>query len=147
MANRLLSLNLNDKVVLDMGTGTGVLAIIAEKLGAKYVYAPDIDEWAYRNAIDNAKLNSSNKVEWAHGGVELLTNQSFDLIIANINKNILTAQFKAYEKVANKNCRLLISGFFNTDVNDLVEETEKYGFIFEKTYSKDEWALIEFIKK
>jgi ribosomal protein L11 methyltransferase len=146
MAQRLLSLNLVDKSVLDMGTGTGVLAILAEKLGAKYIYAPDIDQWAYENALDNCRLNDGEKIKFALGGAELLLNQSFDILIANINKNILIQQFISYSKVAIKGATLLVSGFFVTDIEALTEEANKAGFIFENKYSKDEWALVEFRK-
>lgn len=146
MSRRLLSLEINGKQVLDMGTGTGVLAILAEKMGASHVFAPDIDEWAYKNAIDNCKLNNSHAVELGLGGVELLDGRKFDILIANINKNILTQQFKNYEVVANKGAILLISGFFTTDIDDLVGIAEKSGFIFENKYNKDEWALVEFRK-
>ena len=147
ISKRLLSLDMQDKDVLDMGTGTGVLAIIAEKLGAKSIFAPDIDEWAYHNAIDNCKLNDSSKVELALGGAELLNHQKFDVLIANINKNVLIQQFKVYGEVAKKNAILLISGFFTTDIDALILEAEKVGFIFENKFRKDEWALIELRKK
>ena len=146
MSQRLLSMSLKNKNVLDMGTGTGVLAILAEKLGAKFIFAPDIDEWAYQNAIDNCKLNNCLKIEWKLGGAELLVNHKFDVLIANINKNILVQQFSAYATVANEGATLLISGFFSTDIDELIAEAKKSGFIFENSYSKDEWALIEFIK-
>lgn len=146
MSKRLLSLEMNEKSVLDMGTGTGVLAILAEKLGARHVFAPDIDEWAYKNAIDNCKLNNSHCIELGYGGVELLEDRKFDVLIANINKNILTQQFNNYKISANKGATLLISGFFTTDINELIITAEKSGFIFENKYNKDEWALVEFRK-
>lgn len=146
MSQRLLQLNLEAKQILDMGTGTGVLAILAEKLGAANVFAPDIDEWAYKNAIDNCKLNDCKNIKWALGGAELLEEQKFDILIANINKNILFQQFSAYAKASNPEARLLISGFFSTDIDSLISEAKKSGFIFENKYCKDEWALIEFIK-
>ncbi len=146
MAKKLLTIDFHDKNVLDIGTGTGVLAIIAEKLGAKHVFAPDIDKWAYENAIDNCKLNECNKIELHLGGEESLNTQKFDILIANINKNILVKQFKSYSKVAINNAILLISGFFSTDIDALIVEARKAGFIFENKYTKDEWALLEFRK-
>jgi len=146
MSERLLSLQVSGKLVLDMGTGTGVLAILAEKLGASSVFAPDIEEWAYNNALDNCKLNNCKNVQIAHGGAELLANKKFDILIANINKNILIQQFNSYAEVANKGAILLLSGFFNTDIDEIKLEAEKYGFIFENSYCKDEWALMELIK-
>lgn len=146
-SKRLLSLNLKDKTVLDMGTGTGVLAILSEKLGAKSVFAPDIDIWSFNNAKENLTLNNCSKIEVELGGKETILNKKFDVLIANINKNILIDQFESLSNSSNSKSTLLISGFFSTDVDDLKLEAEKFGFIFEEVYSKDEWALVEFIKK
>ena len=146
-AQQLLNLELKNKSVLDMGTGTGVLAILAEKLGAKTVFAPDIDEWSYNNAKENCKLNDCKNVKVALGSNDLLEGWKFDVLIANINKNILIEQFKSYSDAANEDSKLFISGFFKTDVDDLVAAALNYGFIFEKEYNKDEWALVEFKKK
>ncbi len=145
-SKRLLSLDMKGKTVLDMGTGTGILAILAEKLGADKVFAPDIDEWSYHNAIENCDLNNCSKIEVALGTDQLIKNKRFDIIIANINKNILIQQFGSYSEAIHEGGTLLISGFFKTDVSELVEVASKYGFIFEKDYQKDEWALVEFVK-
>lgn len=146
-SRKMFNLDLKGKRLLDMGTGTGVLAIVAEKLGADYVFAPDIDKWSYNNALENVKLNACSKIEVALGGDELLTENQFDIIIANINKNILIAHFPVYAKAIKSGGTMLNSGFFTTDKNDLIEEAEKYGFVFESIESKDEWALLEFKKK
>lgn len=146
-SRKMFNLNIEGKRLLDMGTGTGVLAIVAEKLGASHVYAPDIDQWSYNNAIENVALNDCSKIEVALGGDELLGENDFDIIIANINKNILIAHFPVYAKAINSGGTMLNSGFFTTDKDDLIEEAEKHGFIFESIESKDEWALLEFKKK
>ena len=146
-AQNLLNMDLRGKEVLDMGTGTGVLAILAEKLGANSIFAPDIDEWSYNNALENCKLNNCSRVEVALGTDQLLDGKTFDVLIANINKNILLEQFQSYSNAAVSGAKLLISGFFTTDVRELTDAAEKYGFIFEKEYSKDEWALVALIKK
>jgi len=146
-SKKLFNLNVKGKRILDMGTGTGVLAIIAEKLGAEYVFAPDIDEWSYNNANENVELNQCSKIEVALGGDELLEGKQFDIIIANINKNILIQHYSRYSKALVSGGIMLNSGFFTTDKADLVEEAKKHGFIFESIESKDEWAMLEFIKK
>lgn len=146
-SKKLFNLDVKGKRILDMGTGTGVLAIIAEKLGADYVFAPDIDEWSFNNANENSALNDCSKVEVALGGDELLEGKEFDIIIANINKNILIKHFPVYAKALVSGGTMLNSGFFTTDKKDLVEEAEESGFIFESIESKDEWAMLEFIKK
>ena len=144
ISKRLFELELNDKVVLDMGTGTGVLAILAEKLGAAEVFAPDIDLWAYRNALENVETNMCKHIEVVQGDDKLIKNKSFDLIIANINKNVLIQHFSAYAKCLKAGGKMLISGFFSTDSVDIIEKAKKHGFIFEYTFIKDEWAMIEF---
>lgn len=146
-SKRMFDLDLKDMRLLDMGTGTGVLAVIAEKLGSDYIFAPDIDEWSYRNAIENVKLNNCSKIDVALGGNELLEGKEFDIIIANINKNILIEHFESYSKAIKSGGIMLNSGFFTTDKEDLIEEAEKHGFVFESIESKDEWALLQFKKK
>jgi len=146
-SKKLFNLDVKGKRILDMGTGTGVLAIIADKLGADYVFAPDIDEWSFNNANENVELNGCSKIEVALGGDELLEGKQFDIIIANINKNILIQHYPVYAKALVSGGIMLNSGFFTTDKNDLVEEAEKNGFVFESIESKDEWAMLEFIKK
>jgi ribosomal protein L11 methyltransferase len=145
-SERLFDLELIGTDVLDMGTGTGVLAILAEKLGAKFVFAPDIDKWSFQNAQDNVKLNACKRIELALGGHELVEGRTFDIVIANINKNILIEHFSVYSKSLNSKGKLLISGFFETDKNELIQVAEKNGFMFATLFVKDEWALLEFDK-
>lgn len=146
ISRRMFQLNLKDQNVLDMGTGTGVLAILAEKLGAKSVFAPDIDEWSFNNAQENSALNHCSRIEVAHGGIETVVGKKFDAIIANINKNILIEQFSVYSKSLLNQGKLIISGFFETDQDHLVQEAKKHGFVFENIFVKDEWAMIEFAR-
>jgi ribosomal protein L11 methyltransferase len=147
MSRQLFDLDLAGKHVLDMGTGTGVLAILAEKLGAAYIFAPDIDQWSYENAVENCRQNKCGHVEAVHGGHELLAGKFFHIILANINKNVLVQHFSVYSTSLNSGGLLLISGFFETDRDDLVREAAKHGFIFDQLITKEGWALIQFIKK
>ncbi|NOQ72023.1 MAG: 50S ribosomal protein L11 methyltransferase [Crocinitomix sp.] len=142
-SKRLFDLDVKGKRVLDMGTGTGILAVLAEKLGGSKIYAPDIDEWSYRNAQENCALNSCENVTIGHGDHTLLKGRTFDLIIANINKNILISHFEHYAAALINDGILLISGFFETDKTDLVAHAEKFGFVFERIDTKDEWALVQ----
>lgn len=144
MTKRLFELDLHHKAVLDMGTGTGVLAVLAEKRGAKTVLAVDIDKWSYHNALENCTLNNCQKIEVALGDHQVIAGKSFDVIAANINKNILIQHFLVYSDCLKPAGKLLISGFFETDVDDLVEKAEQHGFIFEETYTREGWAMIEF---
>lgn len=142
-SKRLFELDLKGKRVLDMGTGTGILAILAEKLGASEVYAPDIDEWSYRNAQENVAINSCKNVTVDLGDDTLLKGKIFDLIIANINKNILLQHLPVYAEALVKDGLILLSGFFETDKEDLVEAAKKSGFVFEVMNTKDGWALLQ----
>ena len=146
MSKRLFKLDLNATSLLDMGTGTGVLAILAEKLGAAQVFAPDIDIWSYENAIENIAMNNCSNIEVALGGHSLFKDKEFDIVLANINKNILIEHFSIYSKVLNSKGKLLISGFFETDQDQLINEAKKHGFIFEDVFVKEGWALLEFRK-
>lgn len=147
MSQQLMSMSLKGKKLLDMGTGTGVLAILAEKLGAQKIIAPDIDEWSYNNAKDNCLLNKSKEITVLHGGHEVLGEDKFDVILANINKNTLIANFSLYSKALVLDGSLLLSGFFCTDKDDLCEHAANNGFVFEKEVSKDEWSMLEFKRK
>jgi ribosomal protein L11 methyltransferase len=144
MSKRLFELNLENQRVLDMGTGTGILAILAEKLGASEILAVDIDEWSYRNALENIELNDCHKIQVELGDHLILKDKKFDLIIANINKNVLISHFETYSEILEKNGILLLSGFFKTDREDLEQKASEFGFIFESIETKDEWALLQF---
>ena len=138
-----------DKVaenVLDMGTGTGVLAIIAENLGAKRILAIDIEDWSAVNAAENANRNGAKNIECLCGDIDLLGNEKFGLVIANINKNILKSHMEAYSKVLNKNGTLLLSGFFAADVDEMVDFASQFNLKKTKVFGKDEWAAIQMTK-
>ena len=143
----LFDLDLKNKNMLDMGTGTGILAILAEKLGVASVFAPDIDTWSFENAQENCATNACSKIEIALGGAELLAGKNFHIILANINKNVLIQQFSVYSSSLPSGGILLISGFFETDRDQLVDEAQKHGFKFEKMDTREGWALIHFTKK
>lgn len=146
VSEQLFNLDFKKKSVLDMGTGTGILAILAEKLGASSIFAPDIDEWSFQNASENAQTNNCSKIEFALGGIETIQNKKFNIILANINKNILIQQFSVYSKAITQNGILIISGFFETDKNQLIEEALNHGFQFDMIKTEDEWAMIQFTK-
>jgi ribosomal protein L11 methyltransferase len=143
MAKALFELTDVPDPVLDMGTGTGVLAIIADKLGAKDVVAVDIEKWSVENAIENVARNHCNHIKILCGDANVLDGFRFDLILANINKNVLRAHFSSYAKVLNDGGRLFISGFFISDVDELLLNAASYGFQKMRILSKDNWAAIE----
>jgi ribosomal protein L11 methyltransferase len=147
MASQLFKLDLVGKSVLDMGCGTAVLAIIAKKRGAEIVWGIDIEDFAYENAKENVKLNSVSQVIVYKGGVEKLNSQSFHLILANINRNILLEDMEAYCNVLETNGRICFSGFFTTDIDVLKEHAKNLGLVFEDKQEKEGWAMLSFLKK
>lgn len=146
MSRAIFELDVKDKLVLDMGTGTGILAIIAEKRGAAKIFAPDIDQWSFENAQENCETNHCKNIEVVLGGAEQITGKNFHIILANINKNVLIRQFSVYSTALNDNGILLISGFFETDSDQLVQEAAQHGFIFEHMDTREGWALIHLRK-
>lgn len=146
MSQAILAENLKGKTVLDMGTGTGVLAILAEKLGASAILAIDIEDWSVENTIENAQRNSCSKIKSLHGDVDLISGQSFDFILANINKNVLKKHMKSYVDALNANGKLFISGFFDSDAQEMIDFVENLGLKHLKTNTKETWAQICFGK-
>ena len=129
--------------VLDMGSGTGVLAILAAKKGASYVEAIDVDEWAYRNALENFQRNGV-QVNALLGDASLLTaDKHFDLILANINRNILLRDMGAYAAVLNPGGTLLLSGFYEHDVDALRDKAETLGLRLKQQKSRNEWTALK----
>lgn len=146
MSKSLFDLEQVPASVLDMGTGTGVLAIIAEKLGALSILAIDIEDWSVESTIENAERNGCSKVEVLLGDVDLIEQRKFGLILANINKNVLKAHIPTYATTLEKDGILMLSGFFDSDVDELVEFASNHGLKKNFVYYKDNWAAIKLIK-
>jgi ribosomal protein L11 methyltransferase len=143
MCKALFDLQPLPEKVLDMGSGTGVLAILAKKLGAKDIWGIDIEEGAVENAIENAERNDSGDIRFDAGDVDLLIGiGGYDLILANINKNILTAQIPSYSRISKPGAKLLLSGFFDSDVADLLKAAKEFGYEEIHTYTREHWAAI-----
>lgn len=132
--------------ILDMGTGTGVLAILAEKKGCNDIVAVDIEPWSVENTIENAARNQCVHITALEGDVDCLTGRKFDMILANINKNILKAHLPAYAELLEENGLLYLSGFFFSDVTELTEEAAKSGFKVLEVREKETWAAIKLQK-
>lgn len=146
IVSRLLNLDLTDKTVLDMGCGTGILAILAKKRNCGKVLAIDNDEWAYTNSVENCERNSVD-IEVVLGDVNQIKSNKFDVIIANINRNILLRDMHFYADAFNINGLLLLSGFFSIDKEVLTEEANKLGLTLTFENTKNEWTMLEFVKK
>lgn len=129
--------------VLDMGTGTGVLAIVAEKLGASDILAVDIEDWSVENTIENAERNNCMNIRSTCGDIDQVSDTDFDLILANINKNVLKAHLPSYAKALKKGGMLFLSGFFQSDVDEMVGVAKSSGFEKLRILNKDNWAAIE----
>jgi ribosomal protein L11 methyltransferase len=147
MLKTLLDHNFEEKNVLDMGCGTGVLAILASIKGAKEVTAIDIDEWAYKNTIENIEKNNCSNIKVLMGDAVLLKEQQFDIIIANINRNILLDDIKHYAKVLKQNGTLLLSGLYSKDLDMICEETSLYNINYISHHEKNDWIAATFLKK
>lgn len=128
--------------VLDMGTGTGVLAIMAAKLGAQHVLAVDIDENSVRNARENAEANAVH-IDVLHASN--VPDGKFSLIMANIHRNILLEQLPDYADHLQQGGTLWLSGFYEQDCAPLIASAEQYGLRYNATRVNDEWRLLEFI--
>jgi len=130
-----------------MGSGTGVLAILAEQLGARAVDAIDIDEWAFENAKENIDRNAVSNIQCFQGGAELLSGKMYDVILANINRNILLTDMVHYSNALVADGIILFSGFYSQDIPLLIEEGSKHGLQEVSNRSKGEWCLLHMIKK
>ena len=147
MLSFLLEEDVEGKKVVDMGCGTAVLSILASNRGADSVLAVDIDEWAYRNAIDNVKLNGCDNISVALGSDNLLTDNDFDIVLANINRNILLGGMAAYASRLKKGGMLFLSGFLECDVEVLTECAAKHGLSLAETKENGEWRALKLIKR
>ena len=145
MVQHLLALDLDTKKVLDMGCGTGILAIFAEMKGAKPIDAIDIDSWCYENSLENIQRNNCNHITVYEGDASLLK-EKYDVIIANINRNILLSDIKTYTDCLNENGVLLLSGFYKEDIVIIEDEVTKYGLTFETMIQRNNWVALKYVK-
>jgi ribosomal protein L11 methyltransferase len=142
MIDSLVASNLSDKIVLDHGTGTGVLAIFAKRLGAKQVIAVDIDEKSVENAIENAALNGE-QIEVLHTSAFRFQPSAFNVILANIHRNILLDNMHAYAQSLAPNGELWLSGFYEDDCPILQAAAEKEGLQTIQVLANGEWRLMK----
>jgi ribosomal protein L11 methyltransferase len=146
MVQHLLQLDLDNKTVLVMGCGTGILAIFAEMRGANPTDAIDIDNWCYQNSLENVERNNCHHISVFEGDSSLLVNKKYDLIIANINRNILLMDIKIYTGCLNDNGILLLSGFYQDDIPMIDQEVSKYGLKLETVIERNNWVAMKYVK-
>ncbi len=148
MLKELLVTDLTNTTVLDMGCGTAVLALLAEKRGAKEIVGIDIDESAYENALENIRRNQSTRIEVRAGGSEMIhAKESFDYIFANINRNILIQDMKVYADHLKSDGKLYLSGFYKSDIPAITEACEANSMEASEVNSDNQWALVRATKK
>jgi ribosomal protein L11 methyltransferase len=147
MMEYILEEDFSGKCVLDMGAGTGILAILAAKLGATDVTAIDYDPVCYDSMIENSRLNHTHLSEILCGSKEVIPNKRFNIILANINRNILLDQFDRYVDGLVPNGELYLSGFFTNDVPILVEKAGSLNLSYQKHKELDNWAAVKFLKQ
>jgi ribosomal protein L11 methyltransferase len=148
MLEEILSISFEGKSVVDAGCGTGILAILTEKRGAKDVLAYDIEDWAFENSIENTNLNSCKKVNVLQGTIATLSiaDQSADVLLANINRNILLEEMKEYARVLKSQGTLLLSGFYDEDIEVLTREANRVGIQVLESKKRDKWSLMKCVK-
>jgi ribosomal protein L11 methyltransferase len=145
MCKEMFELNFENTKVLDMGSGTGVLAILAEKLGASEIHAFDIEPWSVENCEDNSIKNQCIRIKSFLGDIDKV-NGSFDYILANINKNVLKNQMKHYAEMLRASGILLLSGFFQSDTEELKDFASNNSLTFIHMKEKEGWAMLKFKK-
>lgn len=145
MIQHLLEIDLSGKVVLDMGCGTAILAILAEMRGASAVDAVDIDNWCFLNSLENVTRNQCSAIKVYEGDASFLENQQYDIIIANINRNILLEDLPAYVSCLKAQGLLLLSGFYSEDVPAINEKCAALGLSLESRKERNRWVALKYI--
>jgi ribosomal protein L11 methyltransferase len=143
MISQQMKIDHKRKRVMDAGCGTAILSIMACKLGASEVAAFDIDEWSVINGNENIQLNNCNNIRIQQGKInDVNLDGEFDIILANINKNVLLSEISVYSKFLSKNGKLLLSGFYTTDIPDLLLEASKSNLREGGRDERDNWATV-----
>ena len=147
MMQRMLSVPMRGLSVVDMGCGTAILGILAAKMGARKVFAVDIDAVAARSAWGNARWNKvGTRVETACGDASLLQMRTYDVILANIHRNIILEDLPTYVRSLKRGGRLLVSGFYEADVPAVSDAAASLGLSLAGSSSREDWACLEFRK-
>lgn len=146
MIQHLLAMDVTNLKTLDMGCGTAILAILAEMKGAKPIDAIDIDNWCYLNSIENAQRNNCTNIAVFEGDASLLIDQKYDLIIANINRNILLNDMTTYVNCLSEKGTILFSGFYEEDIPVIDASCKENGLIFEHKLQRNNWVSLKYKK-
>jgi len=147
MVQNILELDMAEKNVLDMGCGTSLLAILASMRGAKHITAIDIDEWAFDNSKLNIEMNNISNIDLKMGDARLLIDQKFDIILANINRNILINDMSNYCKCLATGASIVMSGYYSEDLDKIKEEAANNNLEFVNSKVDNNWTSARFVKK
>lgn len=146
MIQHILETDFTNKKTLDLGCGTAILAILAEMKGAQPIDAIDIDNWCYLNSIENAERNNCKHISVYEGDASLLDGKKYDIIIANINRNILLNDMQQYVDCLNENGTLFLSGFYTEDIPVISESCTSKGLTYVKQFERNNWVALKFEK-
>lgn len=146
VAEQILNMDMNGKTVLDMGCGTGILGMLASLKGAKKVTAIDIDTWSFESTVENARLNQIQNLEAKLGDASLLGNEKYEIIFANIHKNVIINDLPLYEKVLLPRGKIYLSGFYTHDMPDIKLKAELLGLTETGFQEKNNWVVYAFEK-
>lgn len=147
MLKHMADLSWSHKRVFDFGCGTGILAIFASMLGAEKIVANDIEYESYVNTLLNAEANGVNNIQALHGGMDIIEDQKFDVILANINRNVLTASVDRLAALMEEGGSLLLSGILEADFDVIVNAYTEYGFSLANKDQKDAWLCLKMVYK
>lgn len=145
MIQHLLETDVEGKKTLDMGCGTAILAILAEMKGAQPIDAIDIDNWCYLNSIENAERNNCKHITVYEGDAALLKGKNYDVIIANINRNILLDDMQQYVDCLNPGGTLFLSGFYEEDIPAIDASCTEKGLTYVKKHQKNNWVALKYV--
>jgi ribosomal protein L11 methyltransferase len=146
MMEVILELELTGKRLLDMGCGTGILGILASMTGAGHVTAIDIDEWSYNATVENSSLNNILNITAKMGDSGLLGSETFDVVLANIQKNVILNDLPVYSKVLQPGGKMLLSGFYRNDLPDIRMVAEVNSLLFKEFRERNSWIVAIFTK-
>lgn len=146
VAEQILDMDLSGKTVLDMGCGTGILGMLASLKGAKSITAIDIDTWSFESTVENSRLNNIFNLEAKLGDASILGAETYEIIFANIHKNVIINDLPAYESVLQEGGTIYLSGFYNHDIPDVKAKAESLGLQEIGFHEKNNWVVYSFQK-